>query len=107
MNADEIIADIVLNRLSDSDTVKLVQDGFQPEVTEEDRLQVIKTGFNPAAYAKVAFGRWIRNSYGLWAEDNPHTLAHPQMTEDPDCPYHPDNLSGDILEEVIRRVRNI
>ena len=45
-------------------------------------------------------GMGIRNRFGLWDKENPHTVndAEPNEQGIVDHPRHPDNLSGAILE---------
>lgn len=46
-----------------------------------------------------SFGRFIRNSYGLWGDKNPALLA--------DCGnVHPDNCSTQIIERVWQKLRS-
>jgi hypothetical protein len=48
-------------------------------------------------------GRWVRNRFGLWRPDNPHTQLDPppsDLTGLVDHPRFPDNLSGAIMEAV-------
>ncbi|MBP1296995.1 MULTISPECIES: hypothetical protein [Bradyrhizobium] len=46
--------------------------------------------------------RGIRNFYGLWHADNPHTEAQDVVVEDGIItdPRHPDNFSGRVVERV-------
>ena len=71
LSFEEIVEDVVANRLPDEE-VKFVK--AQPQ----DKL--IRLHHN--------LGRWIRNSYGLWFESNPH------------CGTHPDDFSQRIIEQV-------
>lgn len=54
----------------------------------------------------IPFGRWIRNSCGLWLDENPHTTikwaverADPENTKHgfDASPSHPDNYSGRVI----------
>lgn len=80
LSKDEIVYDIVTNRLSDDDKI------YFKNATESDWIM-----------EHMGFGMWIRNTYGLW-----EVLINPLVEEnsEPDSMKHPDNLSGEIIELV-------
>lgn len=54
------------------------------------------------------YGRYLRNEYSLWAEDNPLTMLDyvSEMKEGVDCcPRHPDQMSMTILERIWERIQ--
>lgn len=85
LNSDEIIYDIVNNKLSEEDK-KYFHDISSGDLTMEH----------------LGFGMWIRNTYGLWELDiNPLVENNPE----PDSMTHPDNLSFKIMELVVKVLR--
>lgn len=92
MDFDEIVSDVIANRLSDDSKAQIVEglDGF----TRHHQ-----------------FGQWIRNAYGLWAEDNPlralWDAERPAYCGD-GCdasPHHPDNYSARIVDAIEAKLR--
>ena len=80
LTRDEIVYDIVNNRLSEDDST------YFKNLTDED-----------VSIEHMGFGMWIRNTYGLWnCEVNPLTEAGAAY----DSITHPDNLSGEIMDLV-------
>jgi hypothetical protein len=80
LTRDEIVYDIVNNRLSEDDSI------YFKNLNEDDM-----------AIERMGFGMWIRNSYGLWqCESNPLT----EIDAGADSITHPDNLSGEIMDLV-------
>jgi hypothetical protein len=54
------------------------------------------------------YGLWLRNTYNLWHQENPHTMLGyaPELRDGADCnPRHPDNMSGRIIEKLYQRVK--
>ncbi len=86
LNSDEIVYDIVTNRLSEN-TEKYLRD------ISDDGLSM----------QHLEFGMWIRNTYALW-----ELLINPLVEENPeaDSTKHPDNLSFKIMELVVKTLRN-
>jgi len=80
LNKDEIVYDIITNRLSDDDKI------YFKNATESDFIM-----------EHLGFGMWIRNTYGLW-----EVLTNPLVEEnaEADSMTHPDNLSGEIMKLV-------
>jgi hypothetical protein len=95
LSEDQILADLP-NRVTDAETLALIKSNFTP--SPEHRLEAIQ-----AIHDQIAFSRWIRNSYGLWREDNPYTLTNPPANEEGIIyhPMHPDNLSGRIVDRFV------
>ena len=85
LDRDEIVYDIVNNRLSEDDKA------YFRSATKEDLIM-----------EHLGFGMWIRNTYGLW-EVMTNPLVEPEA--DPDSLKHPDNLSGEIMELVSQTLR--
>ena len=75
---DEIVEDLPI-RISEEDSK------FFSEMKGDDHISLHHT-----------FGRWIRNSYGLWESTNPFTDISENVAMDSD--EHPDNYSGLIIE---------
>jgi hypothetical protein len=100
MDANEIVRDILHNRLEE-DSKNLLKNKFieqDPEMLEMSK----ETGLDTGVFAKMEFGRWIRNSYGLWNEDNPYTMVKwTEYGQTPDSMFHPDNFSHEIIERLI------
>ena len=85
LSVDEIVYDIVNNRLSEDDKMRF------RDIPEED---IIMEHFG--------FGMWIRNSYGLWeVMTNPLVESNPA----PDSEKHPDNLSFEVMKLVSKTLR--
>lgn len=55
-------------------------------------------------------GQYVRNTFKLWDADNPHTmipLRHCKSEQEAaSSPFHPDQVSHEILKEVWRKVHN-
>jgi len=77
LTRDEIVYDIVTNRLS-----------------EEDKLYFKGINKSDLVMEHLGFGMWIRNTYGLW-----ECLVNPLSEENPeaDSIKHPDNCSFEIM----------
>jgi hypothetical protein len=101
MTEDQIVEDILEKRIDD-DVRRILKDNFNPPLTEDEKL----LGFNPYAFAQSSFGRWIRNSYGLWSMDNPHVVLNPSPNKIGvvDHPMFPDNLAGRIIDKLVQRL---
>lgn len=85
LTEDEIVADIIINRLSFED-----KKTFR-EYSEQD------------LYGEhLNFGMWIRNTYGLW-ETEINLLT--EGCVDPESELHPDNCSFEIMKLVTRALR--
>ncbi len=85
LNEDEIVYDIIKNRL-----------------TEDDKIYFKKAERDDFIMEHMGFGMWIRNTYGLW-----EAPMNPLIEEDcaPDSMKHPDNLSSKIMELVSQALR--
>ena len=101
MNEDQILADLS-NRITDPETLDVIRSNFTPK-PNADQAEAFSV-----VYAATELGRWNRNSYGLWREDNPYTLVNPEPNEDGiiDHPLHPDNLSGRIIDRFVAQSQN-
>jgi hypothetical protein len=51
-------------------------------------------------------GMGIRNNYGMWREDNPHSIVNPEPNAEGllDDPNHPDQRSHEVLKMVWEKV---
>lgn len=90
---DEIVDDIVTNRLSSGG--------------EED---IKRCSREDLGLLHFSFGMWIRNTYGLWFENNPLTeFEDGSFVRDGVNyhPKHPDAVSSDIIQEVHKRLSGI
>jgi hypothetical protein len=98
MDNKQILADMIANRLTD-DVRELLKNKFAAKESDQEAIKA--TGFDPNAFSRWELGRWIRNSYGLWNEDNPHTMS-PWVDNGstPDSVFHPDNFSGAIIDRL-------
>jgi len=85
LNVDEIVYDIVNNRISEDDKI------YFRDAKESDLLM-----------EHFGFGMWIRNTYGLWEL---HTNPLVNSNADGYSIEHPDNLSGKIMELVSQTLR--
>ncbi len=85
LNVDEIVYDIITNRLSNE---------AKKYFKECSRNDLYKEHLN--------FGMWIRNTYALW-----EVLLNPLSEEnpEPDSIKHPDNCSFEIMELVTKALR--
>jgi len=86
LSVDEIVYDIITNRLSDYD------ESYFRKCSKSDLYS-----------HHLDFGMWIRNTYGLW-----EVLINPLVEQDsePDSIKHPDNRSFEIMELVTKTLRN-
>lgn len=80
LNRDEIVHDIITNRLSDNEKI------YFRNATDET-----------LSMEHMGMGMWMRNSYGLWETKN-----NPLVDENASANsrMHPDNLSFKIMELV-------
>jgi len=76
LTIDEIVTDIISNRLSD-----------------DDKLYFKGCSDGDLIMEHLSFGMWIRNTYALWDSVNPLTEFDP----DPLSNKHPDNVSSDVM----------
>lgn len=89
LTVDEMVEDILTNRLSPADKKEIISDEYFP-------------------FLHLEFGMWIRNTYGLWHEDCP--LTSPNDTSfviygiDYN-PRHPDAVSSEIIDRVLERLK--
>lgn len=84
LTKNEIIYDIITNRISD-----------------EDKLYFKKMNDDDLIMQHHQFGMWIRNGYGLWQMNNPLVEENPG----PDSIKHPDNCSFEIMKLVVLALR--
>lgn len=88
LSPDEIHNDILLSKL-DEQTKRALRD-----LPQTDLIMCHHT-----------FGRWIRNFYRLWEQDNPYTMLHhqPDLQNGVDHSVtHPDYVSQKIIERLWR-----
>jgi hypothetical protein len=85
LSVDEIVYDIVNNRLGEDEKI------YFRDATEQDLIM-----------EHLGFGMWIRNTYGLW-EVLTNTLV--EANPEPDSIKHPDNLSAEIMKLVSQTLR--
>jgi hypothetical protein len=78
MSEQEIIDDMCLYVLTED-----AKRSFRKITDEKHLIQLHST-----------LGRWIRNRYLLWDEDNPYT------DKNPSSPKHPDQLSMTIITRI-------
>lgn len=87
MTFDEIVADM--------------QKEIFEKWTEEDRSKFFLTEYNDKTLLSYhhSLGTYIRNKYKLWGNQwEPVLIDHVDHS-----PYHPDNISMTIIEEVWKR----
>ena len=92
LTADEIVKDILANRLPEYEQENLQQ------MKKEDLIRL-----------HFGIGMWIRNTYGLWLKPNPHT-AQPKDMSDKDyamSDIHPDQYSFAVIEKLYDRLMEI
>lgn len=94
---EDIVTDIIENRLCDED-----KQAFKADNSRSTLEQI---------WMHQEFGRWIRNHYDLWFT-NPLTQrwrtdpsSHDMRDGIDHSVDHPDNLSAEIIEEVIKKLR--
>ena len=100
MSAHEIVADL-LSKTYPEDTMQAFLSDFKPP-QGCDRDEAIAYVF-----FHQSFGRFIRNTYGLWNDKNPHIVLNPAPNAKGiiDHPLFPDNYSGDIMDKFIARLK--
>ncbi len=96
MSADEIVADL-LSREYDEESTQLLLSNFDISLGEDEIHRIC------IVFARSSFGRMIRNSYGLWSDQNPHVILNPDANAQGivDHPLHPDNFSGAVMDRFI------
>lgn len=85
----------------------LNKDEIIKDLIENDNITDLILALNDPFEAPGA-GRYIRNKYNLWAPNNPHTCKRwvPVLRDGCDySPYHPDNFSGLIIDELKERYK--
>lgn len=91
LTIEEIVEDIIANRLNAEDKEVIVRDDYKP-------------------FLHLGLGMWIRNSYGLWLEECPHTspsdTTHIIGGIDHN-PKHPDAISALIIDQVLTQLKDI
>jgi hypothetical protein len=97
MNADQIFEHFISDKVEkSSETKEMLATDFEPpkEASREEDMSYL--------FGKQQFGRWLRNSYGLWAKDNPYTVLNPKPNSQGiiDDPLFPDNYSGVIVNRI-------
>lgn len=105
MNENEILGNFIASSSisMDAQTVAILRNDFKP-TSEMDHYEAVS-----CALLFSEMGRWMRNSYGLWAEDNPHVVLNPEPNNQNiiDHPLFPDNFSGRILDRFIAHVKSL
>lgn len=81
LSADEIVTDLI-NRLPGEDI-----DNIQKR-SQEDLISL-----------HFGFGMWIRNTYGMWHESNPHINV-----TDCNSDFHPDQYSFSVIEQLHKKL---
>lgn len=87
LSPDQIYHDLLTNRLDSETLATLKEDG-----NDIANIRI-----------KIELARWIRNSYGLWLDDNPYTMKRLTLLEPfemPNSEYHPDQVSGEIMDRL-------
>lgn len=115
MDAEQIASDIITTKIQDHKTIDWIYNNY----TDKDRKQPVYADGTPMeinfdAFEQSQFGRWIRNSYGLWDPANPYTGPNPVLKDGYtrtngiiDDPRFPDNYSGFVMEMLVEKIRGI
>lgn len=72
---------------------EIALDIFRNRMSAADLHQFFKTSEDMLITLHLNFGMWIRNAYGLWIDNNPHTSL-----EDSRSDRFPDQVSQYIIE---------
>lgn len=106
MDRDQILHHLFTTGVIDPASRDLIRNNFEhPPGDEADAARAF--GLNIGAFERDSFGRWIRNSYGLWDPQNPHVVRDPEPNPDGviDHPLFPDNFSGSIIDDFVSLLR--
>lgn len=79
---------------------EIVEDLFKTRLTEKDLKYISEIPMEDVIGLHFSAGMWIRNTYGLWLEENPYTNLKDARADD-----FPDQVSHRILEKLWKRVR--
>lgn len=103
LSEDEIVVDMLARIKSDPDGVKIWNDPASWKLPYDERGRFAETA--PEHAGSLMFvGMTVRNWYGLWKDECPHTITNGPDLEITDGiitdPRFPDNLSGRIIDRV-------
>jgi hypothetical protein len=65
-----------------------------------DFIEELKSGKIESADCHFGLGMWMRNNWGLWSESKLAKYFHERKL------YHPDSISGIIIDSYISKLRN-
>lgn len=87
------------------DIVSDLLEGWQTEATDEDRANLRNLYMTNTLYkAHSSMGQAIRNLYGLWHPENPLNKKWVQDGSEPYSPYHPDQISQEVIQALCVRL---
>lgn len=107
LDEDGVVADVLEKVSADPVAVKRWLDphswGFRPHLSSEE-LKSLPEHAGCLMFAGMA----IRNFYGMWHADNPHTVGEDAEVTDGIITdkRHPDNLSGRVIDRVKAALRS-
>lgn len=79
---------------------EIIRDLLLVQWSEQDKRIFKALPFDEIIRYHSSLGRWIRNNYGLWREDNPYVNLKDSFHD-----RFPDQVSHAILEEVWKRLQ--
>lgn len=79
---------------------QIISDLLLVKLAEQDKREIKKTAEADLIMYHHGFGRWIRNTYGLWDPKNPYVDFNDPMGDN-----HPDQMSQRIIETVWKRLQ--
>jgi len=79
---------------------EIVNDLFKTRLSKEDLNYINEIPMEDVIRLHFSTGMWIRNTYGLWLEENPYTQFNDARADD-----FPDQVSHRILEKLWKVIR--
>lgn len=106
MDESQILADLP-RRVTDDADLALMRRNFVARLDADMTRKARSLGMDVGATVRSQFGRWIRNSYGMWHESNPHWMeGRPSADGVMRDTRHPDNASGRIIEAFVAQLQS-
>lgn len=88
---------------------KEIGEELRGKLTPEDIQAILDLGDKDQLHSlHHGYGMWIRNTYNLWHEKNPHTMLdyQPELRDGADySPRHPDAVSMRIIEQLYAKLK--
>lgn len=109
MPQEEPPVPIILNEDGSYMTNEQIAEHFYKNHMGPKDIELIKTVPNAEEMGRFHFmtGMWMRNNYGMWREDNPH--SKPNVGPNPatgtiDDPMFPDQRSHEVMKLIWKKV---